>query len=397
MIAYDLIVSLPFSDILVFLWFFVLLDVPRYLLASVVMVWLRPADRPVYADVTGIIACHNEQHTIRRCVESMRRNGVAQICVVNDGSTDRTHEVAAALAGVELIDLPERIGKPDAINAALPHARHELILVADADTVFADGSVPLAAGYFDGNVGGVGFYLRPLNASMTLTTSIQAVEYAIGFGSIRRLTDLIGLLPNVSGAASMFSKQAIAEVKGWDCEVAEDAAISMKLRAAGWQVRYAADAEAMTIVPETMDELFLQRLRWDACVIAIWWRKFGWMLNPFSRRFRLPNALTVLDVLLFSAIMPVVLPVYLFWMFDRAGAGLADILMASILAMAAVELFIAILVGLEPWLLIWWPWYFVVELFALRPLRVIALVSEALFKISRNDPYIPVEQRWRLI
>lgn len=397
MIAYDLVVSLPFSDLVVLLWFFVLLDVPRYLLASIVTPWLSPGGHSVHADVTGIIACHNEEHTIRRCVESMRRNGVTQICVVNDGSTDGTHEVAATLSEVELIDLPDRIGKPDAINAALPHARHELILVADADTVFVDGSVSVAVSYFGVNVAAVGFYLRPLNADLTLTTRIQAVEYAIGFGSIRRLTDLIGLLPNVSGAASLFSKRAIDEVNGWDCEVAEDAAISMKLRAAGWQVHYAADAEAMTIVPETIEELLLQRLRWDACVLAIWWRKFGWMLNPFSRRFRLSNALTVLDVLLFSAIMPVVLPVYLFWMFDRAGAGLVDILMASILAMAAVELLIAILVGLEPWLLIWWPWYFVVELFALRPLRVVALVSEALFKISRNDPYIPTQQRWRLI
>ena len=47
----------------------------------------------------------------------------------------------------------------------------------------------------------------------------------------------------------------------------------MKLRAAGWQLGYAPEAVAHTAVPATLTALTLQRLRWDASIVTIWWRK----------------------------------------------------------------------------------------------------------------------------
>jgi hypothetical protein len=42
------------------------------------------------------------------------------------------------------------------------------------------------------------------------------------------------------------------------------------------------------------------------------------------------------------------------------------------------------------------PFYVCVQNLLLRPLRVIALLSEMIFIISRRDNYIPQAQRWRL-
>src|SRR6185436_15425068 len=107
--------------------------------------------------------------------------------------------------------------------------------------------------------------------------------------------------------AGIFRRAALDQVGGWPCEVAEDAALTMQLRAAGWTVRYAAEALARTAVPETVPALILQRLRWDASIVTIWWRRFGFLLNPFSRQFRPLNLLTSLDVLVFNAVLPLAL------------------------------------------------------------------------------------------
>ena len=80
-------------------------------------------------------------------------------------------------------------------------------------------------------------------------------------------------------------------------EVAEDADLAMKLRRHGWDLRFAPEAIARTNGPETMVDLLLQRLRWDANIVTIWWRKYAGNLNPFRADVRLSNALTSLDVI----------------------------------------------------------------------------------------------------
>jgi poly-beta-1,6-N-acetyl-D-glucosamine synthase len=133
------------------------------------------------------------------------------------------------------------------------------------------------------------------------------------------MADALGILPNVSGAAGAFRRTALEQVGGQDIEVAEDAALFMKLRDAGWQLRFAPDAIARTIAPETMVALLLQRLRWDSSIITIWWRKYARNLNPFEQHFSFANIWTNLDVLWFSAVLPLVLPVYVLWLYNSVG------------------------------------------------------------------------------
>jgi poly-beta-1,6-N-acetyl-D-glucosamine synthase len=125
----------------------------------------------------------------------------------------------------------------------------------------APGAVAAAVGYFsDPKVGGVNFNLQVRNESATLTTRFQAIEYSIAVSAGKRMADALGILPNVSGAAGAFRRTALEQVGGQDIEVAEDAALSMKLRDAGWQLRFAPDAIACTIAPETMVALFRRGL-----------------------------------------------------------------------------------------------------------------------------------------
>ena len=397
MILLDLLKAFGTAEIVSFFWLLLLLDVPRYLLAAVVLAVIPPG-RPEgggQMTVCGLVACYNEATTIAACVASMRANGVAEIVVVNDGSTDKTHEVMATL-NVVPVHLVERLGRASALNIGLLLCNADLVLVADADTIFEPGSVAEAARYFEGGVGGVAFELGVRNLDHSLITRFQGIEYAIAFTAGRRAADAFDTLSTVSGAAGLFRRDALLTVGGYDCEVAEDAALTMKLRVNGWRIRYAPRVLALTAVPQDMVGLLMQRLRWDAGIITIWWFKYRSVLNPFGPRFTLSNLLTSLDVLVFGAVLPLVLPVYVFWLWTRIGEASLILLGAVLLVLAAMQVLLLVLVRAPVRLLPYVPFYLLVETLVMRPLRVFALVSELVFSISRFDPYMPKSQRDQL-
>jgi biofilm PGA synthesis N-glycosyltransferase PgaC len=68
---------------------------------------------------------------------------------------------------------------------------------------------------------------------------------------------------------------------------------TLKLRRAGWKVRFAPEAWALTDVPETLSALFRQRRRWDASFVRVRLVRFRVVLNPFQRNFSLPTALAL--------------------------------------------------------------------------------------------------------
>ncbi|MGA8538038.1 MAG: glycosyltransferase, partial [Terriglobales bacterium] len=109
-----------------------------------------PADSPqsrAVPDVSVIIPARNEEANIADCLESLTsQTGVAfEIIVVDDGSTDRTREIARSFAGVRVIS-PEPplhgwTGKNNALVAGIKNARADWLLFTDADTVHAPGSL----------------------------------------------------------------------------------------------------------------------------------------------------------------------------------------------------------------------------------------------------------------
>jgi glycosyltransferase involved in cell wall biosynthesis len=101
-------------------------------------------------DVSIVIPARNEECNLGACLESLTtQSGVAfEIIVVDDGSTDRTHEIAQRFAGVRVIfpePLPEgRTGKNNALVAGAGEARARWLLFTDADTVHLPGSLARA-------------------------------------------------------------------------------------------------------------------------------------------------------------------------------------------------------------------------------------------------------------
>jgi glycosyltransferase involved in cell wall biosynthesis len=84
-----------------------------------------------------LIAARNEERHIGECLASLARQtwSPLEIIVVDDGSRDRTAQVAARHGGVKVISAPRR-GKARSINAAAREAAGEIVLFLDADMVF---------------------------------------------------------------------------------------------------------------------------------------------------------------------------------------------------------------------------------------------------------------------
>lgn len=396
---YDLLTALDPYSLMLFFWFALLFDLPRYLMSAVTMgcvPWRSPP--PKRYSTSAIVAGHNEAKSIRQCVRSLE---VDEIIVVDDGSTDDMWLEVQRLKEEGLITKairsPSRQSKPAAINTGLALCSGEIVLIIDADTVLVPGAVAAVLGYFsDPKVGGVNFHLQVRNERATLTTWFQAIEYSIAVSASKRIADALGILPNVSGAAGAFRRTALEQVGGQDIEVAEDAALAMKLRDAGWQLRFAPDAIARTTVPETTVSLLLQRLRWDSSIITMYWRKHGRNLNPFGRHFSLANMLTNLDVLWFSAILPLVLPVYLVWLYNSAGEVSITFLLTVFLGLCALDVILCVVACLPLRFWPYVPYYVIVQNLVMKPMRMIALVLELTLQISRRDHYIPAHQRWKL-
>ena len=100
--------------------------------------------------VSVIVPARNEELCLGRCVESLvSQQGVSlEVIVVDDGSTDRTPEIAASIPGVEVVDagpLPAGwSGKVNAMLAGARAARGSWLLFTDADTVHRPGSLARA-------------------------------------------------------------------------------------------------------------------------------------------------------------------------------------------------------------------------------------------------------------
>jgi glycosyltransferase involved in cell wall biosynthesis len=108
-----------------------------------------PAPDPATAQptISVVVAARDEEASLGACLESLvAQTGMSfEIIVVDDGSTDRTREIAQSFSGVRVIDagpLPEGwTGKNNAMSAGAKQARGEWLLFTDADTVHSPTSL----------------------------------------------------------------------------------------------------------------------------------------------------------------------------------------------------------------------------------------------------------------
>jgi glycosyltransferase involved in cell wall biosynthesis len=89
--------------------------------------------------VSAVIVVKNAEKTIKDCLESVRRNNLAEIVIVDGRSTDRTLEIARAYT--ERIYSDEGKGVSFAHQLGLERAAQQYVAFIDADIVLPDGAL----------------------------------------------------------------------------------------------------------------------------------------------------------------------------------------------------------------------------------------------------------------
>ena len=402
--------SLDFSSLIYLFWYTIIFEIPRYTFGTIIIngarLWGSASPRE-QADLklSVILAGHNEAKPLRTCIEGvaeqtiLRELGAIEVIVVDDGSTDGMLDVALDLRRKGMVDkvlhLRHRGGKSAAVNLGLSACTGDIVVISDIDTTFDRDAFAEMAGYFaDPCVGAVSGNLGVRNSYASLVTRCQAIEYAISISLGRGIQDTLGILPIVSGAFGAFRRSALEQVGGQDVEVGEDADLTMKLRRAGWRIRFAPDAHALTDVPETVSALIAQRLRWDRGLVTIWMRKFRSVFDPRHFNFRLIDVMALADIVTYQVLLAFAFPIYLIWLYIYFGDLGTTIIEATLIGLMALNLLAfvaAVSIGLHtPFhLVLYLPLYTVLQLTLMRAVRIFAIVQELIFRSSYHDPYVP--------
>lgn len=230
---------------------------------------------PVTEPVTVLVPAYNESKCIAATVRSLSRSDhPIEVLVIDDGSTDGTADIVEAmwLPNVRVIR-QQNAGKPAALNNGIRHARYEIIVMMDGDTVFEESTVrELVQPFADPGVGAVSGNAKVGNRD-SLIGAWQHIEYVMGFNLDRRMYDLLRCMPTIPGACGAFRREVLREVGGMSEDtLAEDTDITMAIHRRGWQVVYAEDARAWTEAPESVQQLWSQRYRWCYGTMQAMWK-----------------------------------------------------------------------------------------------------------------------------
>ncbi|WP_030895873.1 MULTISPECIES: bifunctional polysaccharide deacetylase/glycosyltransferase family 2 protein [unclassified Streptomyces] len=232
---------------------------------------LQPVTRPV----SVVVPAYNEEVCIAKTLRSLAASDhPVEIILVDDGSRDGTADLAESLAleNVTVVRRPNG-GKPSALNTGVLRASHDLVVMLDADTVFAPSTVGrLVQPFADPRVGAVAGNAKVGNRRRLLGRW-QHIEYVMGFNLDRRMYDLLHCLPTIPGAVGAFRVEALRDAGMMSADtLAEDTDITMALHRTGWEIRYAQDALAWTEAPATLRELWRQRYRWSYGTMQAAWK-----------------------------------------------------------------------------------------------------------------------------
>ena len=228
---------------------------------------LQPHDLQPPLGVTVMIAAYNEEVGIADTLRSILTQDVPQlqVIVVDDGSNDRTAEIAQSFAHQD-----ERVtvlqqsngGKARALNTAIDYVRYPVAVSVDADSALAPGTLAALARHFhDPRVGAVAGDVRVAGPA-TLLTRVQYLEYTVGQQLEKRAQDLLGAISVVPGAAGAFRSDALRLLRYSHDTLTEDMDLTVGLAAAGYDVRFEPAAISYTEPPITLRDLWRQRMRW---------------------------------------------------------------------------------------------------------------------------------------
>jgi cellulose synthase/poly-beta-1,6-N-acetylglucosamine synthase-like glycosyltransferase/spore germination protein YaaH/peptidoglycan/xylan/chitin deacetylase (PgdA/CDA1 family) len=262
--------------------------------------------------VAVLVPAYNEETVIVRTIRSVLNSDYKNlhVIVIDDGSTDRTAEVACAAyaaeikAGrVQVLTKPNG-GKAAALNYALDRLTEEIYVGIDADTVIAADAISKLIPHFEDPMIGAMAGNAKVGNRVNLWTRWQALEYITSQNFERRALDLFHIVTVVPGAIGAWRTAPVKAAGGYPLNtVAEDADLTMNLLEQGLKVDYEDRSLAFTEAPIDAKGLMRQRFRWSFGTLqAVWKHRAAFARNKAMGLFALPN------ILIFQMVLPLLSP-----------------------------------------------------------------------------------------
>ena len=242
-----------------------------------------------------LVPAHNEQLLVARCVESLLAQSyprrLYRVIVIADNCSDRTAELART-AGAEVMTrvAPDSRGKGQALRWAMDQvlaspAPPDAVVVVDADSV-ADRELLLnlalehAAGH-DAVQADYSILAGPEAPGAGLVAAGFLLFHRVRFSGRAAL----GLPANLVGNGMLFSRDLL-EAQPWNAFTGvEDLEYSIRLRLAGFPVRFASSAFVYGPGAATRAGAQLQRMRWEGGRLHVARRWLGELVRTaFARR-----------------------------------------------------------------------------------------------------------------
>jgi cellulose synthase/poly-beta-1,6-N-acetylglucosamine synthase-like glycosyltransferase/peptidoglycan/xylan/chitin deacetylase (PgdA/CDA1 family) len=262
--------------------------------------------------VAVLIPAYNEETVIVRTIRSVLNSDYKNlhVIVIDDGSSDRTAQVACEAYAAEIKAKRVRVltkpngGKAAALNYALDRLTEEVYVGIDADTVIATDAISKLIPHFEDPTIGAMAGNAKVGNRVNLWTRWQALEYITSQNFERRALDLFHVVTVVPGAIGAWRTAPVKAAGGYPLNtVAEDADLTMNLLEQRWKVDYEDRALAFTEAPIDAKGLMRQRFRWSFGTLqAVWKHRAAFVRNKAMGLFALPN------ILIFQMFLPLVSP-----------------------------------------------------------------------------------------
>lgn len=225
--------------------------------------------------VSIIIPTFNGACRISKCLDALLTQTTSrkvEILVVNDGSTDDTHNVVARYSGVHLIH-QLNAGPAAARNRGALAAQAPIILFTDDDCVPTVQWVEaITAPFQDPEVVGTKGIYRTLQKS--LVARFVQTEYEDRY---RRMASL-SRIDFVDTYSAAFRRDRFLEMNGYDASFplacAEDVELSYRMSARGWKMKFTPAAVVYHTHPDTLSWYLTKKYKFA------FWRVIAVRKNP---------------------------------------------------------------------------------------------------------------------
>jgi cellulose synthase/poly-beta-1,6-N-acetylglucosamine synthase-like glycosyltransferase len=294
--------QLTLTDLIYIYWPLIIFDALRSITKNIAILLDKAIPRKnkqptIYPHISLIIPAHNEEKVIESNIQAALEAVYPhkEIIVVDDGSTDRTHEIAQKYSNKGLIKLIHRDyasgSKSGALNYGILFAKGEIVITIDADTLlertalmeiikpFANQDTVAASG----NVR----ILRGEKGATNLLVRLQAYEYLQSLELGRRFNSLVGTLMIISGAFGAFRLEEVKSLGEYSAStITEDFDMTIMFRKLNKRIVFEAKAVSWTFCPETWSDWLRQRIRWTrGQAETLWKHRDVFTRNEYSLSF----------------------------------------------------------------------------------------------------------------